>query len=341
VNINRRVGVAWLLLAALVCTGAECVPKSRRIAQQPQLEDLIAQINKDQAELKALYATDATVTATVGGRTYPTLGAKLAVERDRKLRLIGQTVLTGKEVDLGSNDDMFWFWVRRNSPPAVYYCNHEQFARSPIREQFPMNPTWVLEAVGMTALDPSWEHSGPEQVGKDRWQITTLRPGPGGLEKKVTIVDAFQGWIVEQQLFNAQGQLLATALASDHLSDAPTGAVVPRTVELRWPAGAMSLRVKLGNVKINELGNDPSGLFTPPELPEIPKINLAAIPGLGPPTGPSNVPQSSSAPPGPFSPQNPFHPQDQFALPGQTSSQGQVFPVNQPLPNGPALHAPQ
>ena len=35
-----------------------------------------------------------------------------------------RTALTGPEVDLGSNDELFWFWVRRNEPPAVYFARH-------------------------------------------------------------------------------------------------------------------------------------------------------------------------------------------------------------------------
>ena len=42
----------------------------------------------------------------------------------------GRYGLTGPEVDLGSNDQFFWFWIKRSQPPAVYFCRHDQFPTS-------------------------------------------------------------------------------------------------------------------------------------------------------------------------------------------------------------------
>ena len=48
----------------------------------------------------------------------------------RRVRLQAETSATGPEVDLGSNEEVFWFWVNRNEPPAVYFDRHSQRAGS-------------------------------------------------------------------------------------------------------------------------------------------------------------------------------------------------------------------
>ena len=54
-------------------------------------------------------------------------------------------------LDLGSNDAEFWFWIRRNDPPGVYFCRHDQFAAlSPARQMIPIQPDWLIDALGVS-----------------------------------------------------------------------------------------------------------------------------------------------------------------------------------------------
>ena len=53
------------------------------------------------------------------------LSGNIAAERPGRFRLTAGTAVTGQEIDLGSNDELFWMWVRRNQPPAVYFCRHD------------------------------------------------------------------------------------------------------------------------------------------------------------------------------------------------------------------------
>ena len=67
----------------------------------------------------------------------------------------------GPEVDLGSNDQLFWFWIKRNQPPAVYVCRHDQFPTSRARQMIPIDPNWLVEALGTLVLDSQLPHQGP------------------------------------------------------------------------------------------------------------------------------------------------------------------------------------
>ena len=65
------------------------------------------------------------------GGAFPRLRASVAFQRPRRFRLRADTGLTGTELDLGSNDDLFWFWVRREQPPAMYLLPPRPVRRQP------------------------------------------------------------------------------------------------------------------------------------------------------------------------------------------------------------------
>jgi hypothetical protein len=187
-----------LALAAVVtlvaASGASCPsfvncyspPMVRVLPTAPTLADVMTAVNDNSAKVTSLYTTDASI--YVPGA--PTLRANLAVERPRKFRLRADTALSGSEVDLGSNDELFWFWIRRSEPPALYLCRHDQFAASAARQIVPVEPEWLIEALGVTTLDPALRHEGPSPVGQGRLRIVTHLPGPQGDLQRVMIVDA-------------------------------------------------------------------------------------------------------------------------------------------------------
>ncbi|MFO0917320.1 MAG: hypothetical protein U0872_03275 [Planctomycetaceae bacterium] len=49
----------------------------------------------------------------------------IAVEKANHLRIIVSS-FTGNEVDLGCNEDIFWFWAKRQRPAAIMYAKHDQ-----------------------------------------------------------------------------------------------------------------------------------------------------------------------------------------------------------------------
>ena len=108
------------------------------------LEQVIAAVNRNNSQIQALFSDS----ATLSGPGYPTLRAHIAYQRPRNFRLRADTGLTGPEVDLGSNDQLFWFWIKRNQPPAVYFCRHDQFPTSRARQMIPIDPNWLIEALG-------------------------------------------------------------------------------------------------------------------------------------------------------------------------------------------------
>ena len=282
-----------LLVVGLVSlSGASCpqflqqftTSAPRILPPAPTLQQVIQVVNDNSSQIHSF----STTRATLSGPAMPTLQANLAFQRHKRLRLRAGTAMTGPELDLGSNDDLFWFWVKRSTPPAVYYCRHDQFATSPARRLMPLELDWLVEALGITQFDPALPHQGPFRLPGDRLEIRTIRETPQGTTTKVTIVDGAQGWVLEQHLYNAQGRPIASAVADGHRRDPLTNLVMPKSVRINCPQAQFSMRLDLGPVQINRLAGNPAELWT------MPRFQNASVVDLGNPN--LQLPQASPPP---------------------------------------------
>jgi hypothetical protein len=261
----------WLAALLFAGGGASChnlasqytAPVPRALPSAPSLADVVRVVNDNSARVQSLYTTD----ATLSGPLIPaSLKTSIALERPQRFRLRGDHIV-GPEVDLGSNDQLFWFWVRRNQPPALYFCRHEQFATSPLRRVIPVEPAWLIEALGLVYFDPNLQHHGPHSVGAGRLRIESPRPTLYGQLRKVTEIDETRAWVVAQHLYDERNGLVASALASDHRRDAATDVTLPREIEIQWPASQLTLKVRVNQWQVNALGAGSASLWTMPEYP--------------------------------------------------------------------------
>jgi len=285
-----RAGVSVLVLAGLLSFGGASCPYRRpmddlanlppALPPSPTLDQIIQVVNANSAQIRSFSAPQ----ATLSGTGFPSLQATVAYERPRHLRLRAGTGLTGQELDLGSNDELFWFWSRRNQPPGVYYCRHAQFASSPARQTLLVDPYWLIEALGVTEFDPALPHQGPFARSDGRLEIRTVREAPGGATTKITVLDRVHGAVLEQHVLDARNQVVASAAASQHRRDPLTGLVLPTVIDLRIPAQQMAMRLSLGSVQINRPFPNPEQLWAMPVLEGWPPVDLCN-PNLAVPPG--------------------------------------------------------
>ena len=276
---RRTYQLRWLLLIVtglFSLSGASCPnflqqytnPLPRVLPPSPTLEQVIDVVNRNSSQIQSF----STNRASISGSGFPSLSASVAFERPRSFRMRAGTTF-GAELDLGSNDELFWFWLKRSQPPAVYYCRHDQFAASQTRQMTPFEPQWLIEALGVMEFDRAL----PNQLKclpNDRLRIDTIRDTPEGPVTKITILDGSQGWVLEQHLFDARRRLVARSIASGHRRDPYSGLVMPTVVQIDCPAAQLSMRIDLGNVEINRLSGDRAAMWAMPSYPGSPAINM-------------------------------------------------------------------
>ena len=232
------------------------------LSPAPPLGEVIAAVNANSQQVHSLHSKDAKIRLPGA----PSLSAGIALERDRRFRLKGENALLGPIVDLGSNDELLWLWIRGVQPPATFYCRHDRFAASQVGRQIPVNPEWLIDAFGLTTFRADDRHSGPYPAGDGRLEVRTEIAAAAGRMTKATIIDEQMAWVLEQHLFDAAGQHVASAVTSQHLRDPLSGATLPRRVEIRWPQQELQLEIDLADVQVNYLGDHPAAFWTMPNF---------------------------------------------------------------------------
>jgi hypothetical protein len=226
-------------------------PIPQVLPQAATLDQVITAVNENSARARSGVATQAYLSVPGAIR----LSARLAFETPRRFRLKGRTTISGDELDVGMNDELFWLWVKRGVPEnALYYCRHEQFAQSSARRIMPVEPEWLVEALGLPTFQPFEEHQGPVPVGAGRLEIRSRRRTASGEMTKITVVDAQRAVVLAQHLYDSQNRLIASAVTSNHIRDGVSGANLPRQIDLQMPTTQLQMRIDVVDWQINTLG---------------------------------------------------------------------------------------
>jgi hypothetical protein len=244
-------------------------------------EQIVAAVNQNSSRIQSLTATGVTITIPdmLG---LPLLSGNMAAERPGRFRLTAGTI-AGQELDIGSNDELFWMWVRRNQPPAVYFCRHTQFANSNIRQFMPIEPSWLLAAVGIVDIDPASVFDGPlpSARGQGTVELRSWLPSASGRLQRVTVIDARRAWVIEQDVYDPSGTtLLASARADSHRYYEREQVSLPDRVTVQLPTANLRMTINLGPMQINQLAPNSTQLWTLPTYDGSQQVDLGgAVPG--------------------------------------------------------------
>lgn len=255
--------------------------------------DVVAAVNANASRVQTYQAPSASISMPESAGL-PLIQASLAAERPLRFRLRATTALTGPEIDLGSNDERFWVWARRNEPPALYTARHDQWAANPMRGQVPIEPTMLIDAVGLVSLDPNAAYVGPVPRGDGSLELRTQIDSPAGSQQRVYVIDAQSAWVKEQHVYDAGGSLTASVFADRYEYDPANQVSLPRRVRLSVPAAGLDLTINTGPITTNA----PIGagqVWSLPQLPGTPTVDLTS-PGAAPaaPAGPWDLTGTST-----------------------------------------------
>lgn len=237
-------------------------------------DTVVAYLNAQADRLQSLEANDISLTVKGPAGSPPTLDGSLMVQRPRYFRLVGK-FLGSQEVLVGSNDERFWFWVKRDPSDALFHCSYADFEKG-VELPFPFDPEWVLEAMGMARVP-----EGPRKIEVDEKakvvrlvQDATLH---GQKVRKVTTCylapmsrDVPQ--VKSRIVYDERGKVICQATTKS-VSRVAVGrstrgetvyATVPQVVKLEWPAQDTILELDLGKARLNE--RLPMDAFQMPQL---------------------------------------------------------------------------
>jgi hypothetical protein len=257
----------WLLLAILFSSsGATCVRRSSPLPEfqppvafqnPPDLMQVVEVVNRSQA-IEQLQSNSVSIRMSgVPGAIQSTL----AWQRPKFFRLIGGGI-AGKYFDIGSNHEVFWLEAREGLQPKLYYAQHEQYEAQMHRLVLPVSPLWLVEAMGIVAIDPYLVTEPPLLRADGNLEVRSSVPTAIGAYYRTLVIDPKFGYPRQVLLRDPQGRLLANALMSKHQYYASVQYSLPHQVQVQLiPEGSppLDMQLEVGNYGVNQIeGNDPN-----------------------------------------------------------------------------------
>ena len=115
--------------------------------RQPTAASMVAYLNDNARRIQGMQC-DVTLDAKGpdghGGTQSAAVGGTMDCQKPRNFRLMGK-VVGQPQVDVGSNNDEFWFWIPK-ADPRVNHCSWEAVARGGVQLPFPFQPDMILGA---------------------------------------------------------------------------------------------------------------------------------------------------------------------------------------------------
>ena len=282
---KTRNGISLLIVLALfVFSGAACpkrfsdtyaTPTPVVLPENASFQDVARVVNANAERIQQLQVSNGTLTTP--GR--PSLQASYAMDGKNRFRLTADAAFLGRQIDLGSNDEIYWMWLQFDPSNSIYFGRHEEFYRSAARRVLPVPPQWLAEALGVVRFDPTGHHDGPVRRNPGQLEIRSILLTPNGELERIATIDDRHGWVLQLQLFdrNSTNQLLASAVASDFNYYPEAGVFLPRTVQIQLPPADLQFTLQSERHMINQLYADTAQLFSMPQPDGATPVNLNSI----------------------------------------------------------------
>jgi hypothetical protein len=233
-------------------------------SQAPLKEDLVAYLNRNSDLIPGIQSDDIGLTCYAGTAIGIPVGAKLRAQGPRNFRMTAD-VMGNREVDLGSNDQEFWYWIKR-AEPYQFFCSYQALEEGRVKQMpFPFQPDWVLEAMGMGRYGPAEKYELVIERGRnnnvEHYKLIEQTKSPQGVPvKKIIVFDAHdlskrrdQPQVTDFLVIDERtGKELCSAKIKRCQVLTATNGIIARELELRWPEYNMKLVLNLTGVQVNQ-----------------------------------------------------------------------------------------
>jgi hypothetical protein len=281
-----------MLWVCFVSGGATCARRDATLALPPpppilsgtpDLEEVAAAVNRT-STIRELSSNSVAVDV-VSMPALPELSATLALRKEKDFRLRARLpIVMASGLDMGSNQELFWFEVpdQNGIQKTLFYARHEQYQQQLSRAVLPVDPTWLIDALGLVQIDPGQVVAGPVMRPDGKLEIRSNVPTPAGTYQRVCYVDPTAGHVTDQLLYApaSPNVPIARAAATNHRFYAEQNCSLPHTVQLTLsPAVGEPVVMKLdvGSYAVNQILSGDPNLFNLPQT-NGKVVDLMAIP---------------------------------------------------------------
>ena len=205
----------------------------------------------------------------------------MVTQKPRNFRL-GAKTLGNPVVDLGSNDQEFWYWISKADPPYQVYCSYKDLNDGRVKRMpFPFQPEWVMESMGLGPYGPPEKYNLEHDADTIRLSEKAVSPQGTPVRKVIVFkrrpVQLPNAQVTDYLLLDdASGKEICGAHISEvQYDEKSTGAIVPKRIELRWPSEKLKLALKMDGTTFNPQVSPLT--FTRQNMANIQSFNLARM----------------------------------------------------------------
>jgi hypothetical protein len=226
----------------------------------PTAAALVKYLDDNSQKVQSLRCEDLTLQASkgLGVLLHMDFQAKIACQGPRNFRLTAANPAGMDEVDVGSNPQEFWFWIKRNDPPYQFFCPYKALDDGQrVNLPFPFQPEWVLEALGMGTYGPAENYQLVVEDRANRFKLVRSATSPQGTPvRKIIVFNKYQQQGSSPQVtdFILMDAVKNKEICSAHILEVqttPTGGLVPKRMELRYPAEGAKLTLRFTQTTFN------------------------------------------------------------------------------------------
>ena len=291
--------LSLLLMSALFATlpllsGCVFSPKPKLpevVGDAPDFEELKTAVNANSAKIETIFSSD----ASIGVASTPGWAkSQIAFERPGNLRVVGSAPTMGRVVDVGCNDERFWFWSDFQNPDELYYCRLDQYQNSAAARVLPLDPTWFPEAFGVVELKDDELVDGPIPQGDGSLLVTLKKARPDGVYLKRVYFEPKTAAILRQDIQAPNGETVVSIRCKRSVYLEEVGVVLPQKFEIECPQMTDALIVDVGTPILNDASKIAEKAFQPPTDLNANAIDLGAT-GAPPGSAPAAASTASNA----------------------------------------------
>ena len=281
----RRVGLSFLIMTLLLGCGPKAPPAAgpkMYFGPTERMGEVVAAVNANNSKLPTLWAEVAKARYDFvndkGRRDSETLdgGVLLYQQQPRAVRLVGDKLVAGHVMELGSNSDVYWLSIKVG-PDTAWWGHYENLGK-PCSESLPIRPDLLFEVLGVSAFNPDLT-AMPAPVMRfnpdaDAYTFIWVLPF------RDRFVATREVWYDRQTkrpkvvvLYDVDGRVVLRAYLSKH-----EPVEIPNVPKAQWPSvateydllfpdekGGSKLFLQLGRVRLSNKGapSRASFLFSP------------------------------------------------------------------------------
>lgn len=287
-NALRRLLVMSMLCCAMLigCKSMMSINEPSRntnFTVPHSASDMVTHLNRFSQPIQTLESDNVDITVTQNGQPFGLKG-RLAYQKERNFRMTA-SALTSTEADMGSNSQEFWFYMKRNDPPDLFFCAYNDLAQAQMK--LPLQPDWIAEALCVQELNPTEYEMFKVSAGVELRKRIHYQGEQ--LVKGVVVASGGPnaGRVVMHRLFRANGsnfQEVWRAEISEYQREKDIGNfTVPYQVKITCPEHKVMIEMKLKDCKVNQLASNPA-LFQKPQTYRM--HDIARMQPSGVPTNP-------------------------------------------------------